>query len=144
MKKTMANLSSKLIKLHRDLLFFQAELAEKADDRQYTPYDLLSLSIHDVRFEWLRKFSELITQIDMITDDKENKPFDLQSIINETKNLVEGQASDISTNYNLALKGNPEIILKQLEAKKALAELEPFVQTLHEAHTENEKKKYQL
>lgn len=143
MKKSLSNLSSKLIKLHRDLLFFQAALAEKEDDRQYSPYDLLTLSIHDARFEWLRRFSELITQIDMITDDKESKPFDLQAIIDQTKNLIDGEASDISANYKLALSGNPELILKQVEAKKALSALEPFIQTLHESHTANEKKKFQ-
>lgn len=143
MKKTLSNVSSKLIKLHRDLLFFQASLAEKEDERQYSPYDLLTLSIHDARFAWLRQFSELITQIDMITDDKEGKPFDLQAIINETKKLIEGEAADVSPNYKLALQANTETIVKQLDVKKALALLEPFTQTLHEAHTENEKKKYQ-
>ena len=143
MKSALSNLSSKLIKLHRDLLFFQAALAEKEDDRQYTPYELLGLSLNDARFEWLRKFSELITQIDTITDDKENRPFDLQAIIDQTKKLIEGNAEDISNNYKLALSGNPELIVKQLDAKKALAALEPFLQTLHESHTANEKKKFQ-
>lgn len=143
MKKTMSNLSSKLIKLHRDLLFFQASLVEKADERQYTPYDLLALSLNDSRFEWLRKFSELIIQIDTITDDKDNAPFDLQLIINETKKLVEDGCKDPTSNYYLALQGNPEIISKQLDVQKAIADLEPFAKTLHEAHTENEKKKYQ-
>lgn len=143
MKKTLSNVSSKLMKLHRDLLFFQAGLAEKEDERQYSPYDLLSLSIHDPRFEWLRKFSELITQIDMITDDKENKPFDLQAIIDETKKTIDADAADASPNYKIALMGNTETIGKYFEVKKALALLEPFQQNLHEAHTDNEKKKYQ-
>lgn len=124
MKKELSNLSSKLLKLHRDLLFYQAGIAERMDEKKYTPYELLTLSIHDSRFEWLRKFSELITQIDIITDDKENKVYNLQPLIQEAKSLVNGDAADISTNYKLAILENPEIALKQMEVKKALAALD--------------------
>ena len=142
MKTKLSELSSALIKFHRELLFFQVSLAEDTDQRKYTPYELLGLSLNDPRFAWLRKFSELITQIDTITDDKENTPFDARAIFDEAQTLILGENSGISEQYNLALKTEPSLIVKLLDVKKALAAIEPDVKSLHEAHLENQKKKY--
>ncbi|MFZ3230654.1 MAG: hypothetical protein WA160_10655 [Pseudobdellovibrio sp.] len=143
MKSKLSEISSNLIKLHRDLIFYQASLVEKEDQRQYSPYELLPLVIHDPRFEWLRRFSELITQIDMITDDKENKPFDLQAIIDEINKIIDADSAKASPNYKLALLGSTETIGKYFEVKKSLTSLEAMQPSFHEAHTDNEKKKHQ-
>lgn len=144
MKSELAALSSALLKFHKELLFFQVSLAEKSDQRKFTPYELLGLSLNDSRFQWLRKFSELITQIDTITDDKENKPFDGRAIFDEATKLISGENSGIAKEYNLAIKTEPTLITKLLEVKRTLAEIEPLVKSLHEAHVENQKKKHNL
>lgn len=127
MKTELTVLSSALIKLHRELLFFQVSLAENKDQRKYSPYELLGLSLNDARFAWLRKFSELITQIDTITDDKENKSFDGLAIYDETTKLISGQDSGIFEQYDLAMKTEPSLMTKLLDVKKALKALEPLV-----------------
>ena len=86
MKLLLSNLSSALLKFHRGLLVYQTDLVEKIDERKYLPYDLLNLSLNDARFSWLRKFSEIIVQIDTIVDDKKNTPFDAASIVTAVKN----------------------------------------------------------
>ena len=127
MKTELTVLSSALIKLHRELLFFQVSLAENKDQRKYSPYELLGLSLNDARFTWLRKFSELITQIDTITDDKVNKSFDGLAIFDETTKLISGQDSGIFEQYDLAMKTEPSLMTKLLDVKKALKALEPLV-----------------
>ncbi len=131
MKAQLSSLSSALIKFHRELLFFQASIAERQDERQYTPYELLGLSLNDPRFLWLRKFSELITKIDTITDDKENKPFNGQALYDEALHLISGDSSGISEQYNLAMKTEPTLMIKLLEVKKSLAALAPLVNISH-------------
>ena len=131
MKIELTALSSALIKFHRELLFFQVSLAESKDERKYSPYELLGLSLNDPRFAWLRKFSELITQIDAITDDKENKPFEGQAIYDETVKLISGKDSGIFEQYDLALKTEPSLMIKLLDVKKALKKLEPLVKISH-------------
>ena len=131
MKIELSALSSALIKFHRELLFFQVSLAEATDARKYSPYELLGLSLNDPRFAWLRKFSELITQIDTITDDKENKPFDGLKIYDEAAKLISGQDSGIFEQYDLAMKTEPSLMIKLLDVKKSLKALEPLVKTSH-------------
>ena len=131
MKPQLTALSSALLKFHKELLFFQVSLAEKKDQRKYTPYELLGLSLNDPRFSWLRKFSELIIQIDTITDDKENKPFDARAIYDETLLLINGQIPGVSEQYDFAMKTEPTLITKLIEVKKTLASLEPFIKISH-------------
>lgn len=131
MKTELSALSSALIKFHRELLFFQVSLAENTDERKYTPYELLGLSLNDPRFAWLRKFSELISQIDTITDDKENKPFDGLAIYDETLKLISGKDSGIFEQYDLAMKTEPSMMIKLLDVKKCVKALEPLVKVSH-------------
>ncbi len=131
MKPQLTTLSSALIKFHRELLFFQASIAEHQDKRTYTPYELLGLSLNDPRFVWLRKFSELIMKIDTVTDDKEHKPFDGRALYDEALHLISGDSSSISEQYNLAMKTEPTLIIKLIEIKKALAALAPLIKIAH-------------
>lgn len=132
MKPQLAKLSSALLEIHRELLLFQASLAEKADNRHYTPYELLNLSLNDPRFVWLKKFSELIIKIDIIVDDKENKPYDPFEIFTEVSALITGESSGISEVYNKAMNSDISLMASLDKVKKALAEVEKTLkQTLN-------------
>ncbi|MBC7740916.1 MAG: hypothetical protein H7061_01885 [Bdellovibrionaceae bacterium] len=120
-KPLLAELSSAFLNFHRELLFSQAALVEKSEGRQYQPYELLNLSLNDERFVWLKNFSDLILKIDIITDDKENKPYDAQAIVTEIKNLITGQSSP---DYNRAIKADTTLMLSLGEVRKALTKLE--------------------
>ncbi|MBC7419848.1 MAG: hypothetical protein H7328_03885 [Bdellovibrio sp.] len=122
MKPLLSKTSSALLKFHRELLLFQTTLAEKSDNRKYTPYELLHLSLNDARFNWLRKFSELIIQIDIITDDKENKPFDAHAIVKEIKILISNGSQN--EDFNFALKSDTSLMLSLGGVRAAISELE--------------------
>lgn len=130
MKAALTLLSSKLLKFHRDLLMFQAGLAEKEDGRKYTPYELLGLSLNDPRFDWLRRFSELIIQIDTALDDKENKSINATAFYYEALKLTSGDDEGTHAHFKLAVESNPAIAEKQAEVRTALSLLKPFLQTL--------------
>ena len=122
MKPLLSSLSSALLKFHRGLLVYQTDLVEKADERKYLPYDLLNLSLNDPRFSWLRKFSEIIVQIDTIVDDKKNNPFDSAAIVTTVKKLVslDGQTNEML----LALKADSSIMIPLGEVRKCILALE--------------------
>ncbi|OFZ30041.1 MAG: hypothetical protein A2622_09300 [Bdellovibrionales bacterium RIFCSPHIGHO2_01_FULL_40_29] len=126
MKPILRDLSLALVKFHRGLLLFQAELAEKQDGRKYPPYELLNLSLNDPRFMWLRQFSELIIQIDTIVDDKKNTPFDASAINAAVKNLVR---LDAEHSHGLlgAIKADSSIMLPLGELRKAMLALETAI-----------------
>ncbi len=88
----------------------------------------MHLSLNDARFNWLRKFSEIIIQIDIITDDKENKPFDPQAIAKEVKNLI--TASDDNPDFNFAMKSDTSLMLSLGGVRTALAELDKSLKSL--------------
>ncbi len=121
MKNLLSQLSLALLKFHRELLLFQTGLVEKSDNRKYTPYELLHLSLNDPRFNWLRKFSEIIIQIDIITDDKENKPFDAHAILREVKNLVSGESNE---EFSFAMKADTSLMLSFGAVRGAINALE--------------------
>lgn len=127
MKLLLAHLATTLLKLHRELLQYQAQLASKEDGRQYTPYDLLKLSISDLRFDWLRKYSDLIIQIDIITDDKKNTPFDALAVVNLVKKAIAIDQNQ-SPDFLRALKTESSFMLSLGLVRKALMDVEKALQ----------------
>lgn len=127
MKLLLAHLGTTLLKLHRELLQYQAQLAAKEDQREYTAYDLLKLSINDPRFAWLRKYSDLIIQIDIITDDKKNTPFDAHALAASVKKAI-AIDQDQSEDFVRALKSESAFMLSLGLVRKALMDVEAALQ----------------
>ncbi|MBC7753306.1 MAG: hypothetical protein H7Z71_03645 [Moraxellaceae bacterium] len=123
MKLLLAHLATTLLKFHRELLQYQAQLASKEDHREYTSYDLLKLSISDPRFDWLRKYSDLIIQIDIITDDKKNTPFDAAAIAVAVKKAI-AIDQDQSPEFLRALKTESSFMVNLGLVRKALIDVE--------------------
>jgi hypothetical protein len=121
MKIQLSNLSKELLKFHRELLQYQTELAEKSDTIKYTSYDLLKLSMTDTRFAWLKKFSELIIQIDIICDDKKNTPFDGLALLDQAKNLINLSHPD-NEDLKKALRSETSLMLSLGLLRKAISD----------------------
>lgn len=124
MKALLSDLSSALLKFHRGLLVYQTDLVEKVDGRKYLPYDLLNLSLNDSRFSWLRKFSDLIVQIDTIVDDKKNTPFDAFSILTAAKKIVSLDSASEKNEMLLALQADSSIMIPLGQVRKCILALE--------------------
>ncbi len=124
MKPLLSSLSLALLTFHRELLFVQTAMVEKSDHRQYTPYELLNLSLNDPRFAWLKKFSEQIIEIDIITDDKENKPYNAHLIHMNVKTLISPDGPGASPEYTAALKSDLSLMVSLNAVRKALAALD--------------------
>lgn len=124
MKPLLIDLSSALLKFHRGLLSFQTGQAEEIDGRKYAPYDLLHLSLNDPRFAWLRKFSELIVQIDTIVDDKKDLPYDAAAILHAVKKLVTLDESTDVKELLAALTADSSIMIPLGQVRQQLLALE--------------------
>ena len=128
MKLVLADLGTTLLKFHRELLQHQAQLAAEEDQREYTAYDLLKLSINDPRFAWLRQFSDLIIQIDIITDNKKNTPFDAVAITNKVKKAI-AIDPDQTEDFIKALKTEAQLMLSLGLVRKAIKAIENAIET---------------
>ena len=127
MKLLLAHLGTTLMKLHRELLQYQAQLASKEDQREYTTYDLLKLSINDPRFAWLRHYSNLIIQIDIITDDKKNTPYDAHAMASKVKKAIAIDQNQ-SEEFIRALKTESAFMISLGLVRKALMDVENALQ----------------
>lgn len=63
-----------LLRIHKSLIDFQKLVLEASERRTYTPYDMLQFAFHHPEFEWLRKVSTIMADMDESTSDKKNPP----------------------------------------------------------------------
>lgn len=123
MKLLLAHLGTTLLKFHRELLQTQKNLVEKEDNKSYSPYELLNLSLNDSRFSWLKQFSDLIIQIDTIVDDKKNTPFDASAIANSVRAVLSPE-NLITKEFRTALSIDSSLMLSLGHVRLALSELD--------------------
>lgn len=143
MKQELLNLSIKLRSLHKDLLLFQTRKVEEVDERRLSAYDILHLSIHDPRYDWLRKLSTLMAQIDHLIHSEEGiEILDSACIYDEATRLFKNEYPEFSEHYSHAMSQDPHLIVKQAEVLAALKEIQPQIRNIHEMHVENERIKF--
>lgn len=144
MTEILANLSSKLRALHKDLLRIQVYKVEEIDQCRYGAYQVLHLSIHDSHFDWLRILSSLITQIDhRVHNEEAIEILDAHCLFDETTRLFHGEYPQFSKPYKEALDLEPHLYMKQAEVLSALEDLRPYAKNMHEMHSENESHKFE-
>lgn len=111
-QQSFSNLHQHLYGLHKSLLQVQSQEMEKILDKKLGPFDLWHLSLNDENFVWLRKISEIIVEMDELSEAKEQDPTLYTKIKTDLKNLffpdVKGQ-SDFDTRLTAALEKEPQI-----------------------------------
>lgn len=96
-----------LLRVHKSLLDFQKLVIEALEQKRYSPYDTLQLAINHPDFEWLRKISKIMAEMDERTSDKEN-PCDEKSLKDFARRLNEifsetSQDTDFKNKLKIAL-----------------------------------------
>ena len=113
-----------LLRLHKLLVDIERENYEKING-QISSGQFLSLLLNDQNFEWLRKFSTLIVEIDEMFDlDDGFAPNMIEKHLSAMNELLNLSASDNNFNekYKNYLQTNTEVAGKHGELKKLLVE----------------------
>jgi hypothetical protein len=112
-----------LLRLHKLLVDSEREnyenLAGKVSSGQF-----LNLLINDQNFEWLRKFSTLIVEIDEMLDLDDGFSEDMiQAHLNRMRELLDLKSFDKNFNerYKSHLHSNTQVLEKHGELKKLLS-----------------------
>lgn len=129
LKRSLQDLSTALQELHRDLLMSEARAYQTETGKQLNPYELLSASLHDPRFSWLRQMSAAIVHIDTIVDEVTNLTAkDANEIANEVLALIEKPSEfrnqEFWNKYTPHLN-NPDTIMRHAKVKGILDGLKP-------------------
>jgi hypothetical protein len=117
-----------LLKVHKLLLDLERLGYERARGKISNSYEFLQLVLKDPWFEWLRRLSELIVQIDESLDavgsDTPPTEEDASALISRARVLLTPAetGSEFQKNYFLALQQSPDVVLLHAQVTKLLGE----------------------
>lgn len=115
----IATLRSALLVLHRELLAAQQAQAERFGGR-LSAGELLQAATEDLRFDWLRTLSQLISELD---DAGLEGPGGVMDVANHVRALLAppDPASAFGTRYLQALQDHPGVVLAHRSVTAALS-----------------------
>ncbi len=127
-RDNLKELRQGLLKVHKLLLDLERLGYERARGKISNSYEFLQLVLKDPWFEWLRRLSELIVQIDETLDavdsDKPLTEEDESALISRARVLLTPAetGSEFQKNYFLALQQSPDVVLLHAQVTKLLGE----------------------
>ena len=127
-RDNLKELRQGLLKVHKLLLDLERRGYERARGKISNSYEFLQLVLKDPWFEWLRRLSELIVQIDETLDSVDSdKPLteeDASALIARSRVLLTPAetGSEFQKNYFLALQQSPDVVLLHAQVMKVLGE----------------------
>ena len=127
-RDNLKELRQGLLKVHKLLLDLERMGYERARGKISNSYEFLQLVLKDPWFEWLRRLSELIVQIDETLDavdsDKPLTEEDASALISRSRVLLTPAetGSEFQKNYFLALQQSPDVVLLHAQVTKLLGE----------------------
>ena len=127
-RDNLKELRQGLLKVHKLLLDLERMGYERARGKISNSYEFLQLVLKDPWFEWLRRLSELIVQIDETLDavdsDKPLTEEDASALISRARVLLTPAetGSEFQKNYFLSLQQSPDVVLLHAQVTKLLGE----------------------
>jgi hypothetical protein len=122
-RQRLLDLHGALLRLHKELLDSERVAYEQIHGRIPSSGAFLQLVIHDAWFAWLRAISELIVQIDELTDAKDPvKPGDANRILEQTRRLLvpSQNGEGFAKRYYDVLQRDPGIVIDHAETLRVL------------------------
>jgi hypothetical protein len=125
-RDNLKELRQGLLKIHKLLLDLERMGYERARGKISNSYEFLQLVLKDPWFEWLRRLSELIVQIDETLDavgsDTPPTEEDASALISRARVLLTPAetGSEFQKNYFLALQQSPDVVLLHAQVTKLL------------------------
>ena len=119
------NLFRLLLRVHKSLIDSQKLVLEALEQKTFSPYEILRLAFNHPDFEWLRKISTVMAEIDESNSDKENPP-DENRLKDFTRRLNEvfsesSQDADFKNRLNIALARDAKLSNEVSELRSILA-----------------------
>ena len=124
-RKRLLEVHRGLLRLHKQLLDSERAAYEQIHGRIQSPGAFLQLVINDPWFSWLRAMSELIVQIDELTDAKEPvQAGDANRILEQSRKLLapDETGEGFAKRYFDALQRDPGVVMSHRETLEILRE----------------------
>jgi len=132
-RRTLRDLRTSLLQLHKTLLDWERTAYERANGRT-SPGELLKALTSDPHFAWLRPVSELIVRMDLMLDADPDDAGggDVQMVIAQTQALLvaDEHGTPYARRYYTALQEHPDAIFAHRQVTSVLKK-NPAKETLH-------------
>jgi hypothetical protein len=111
-----------LLRLHKCLLDYEKASYEAANKRAVTPGELVRLAMSDPWFDWLRRISETIVQMDALTEDDAARMDDGIAVLQKARGFFRpsGEPTEFQSRYRAALQKDPGSVLAHIEVQRTL------------------------
>lgn len=122
-KEQLRSVRGVLLSLHKTLLDFEREAYERERGKINNSYEFLNLVMSDPWFEWLRRLSELIVEMDELLAPRESPQESTGlALISQSRMLLTPlEAGDeFQRKYFGAMQESPEVVLAHAEFAKVL------------------------
>ncbi len=126
-RRLLARLRDALVPLHRTLLDWERVAYERVHGRT-APAELLTATMTDPQFAWLRPLSSLIVRIDALLEPAAmDQPADVSILVGEARALVSPDETGppYAQRYHEALQQVPDVVFAHRRVTTVLREVEP-------------------
>lgn len=121
--KRLKDVRTALLRVHKILLEHERTGYERTHGKIDNSYEYLNLVMHNPRFAWLRKLSELIVQIDELIDARESSSESTaRALVEQARMLLTPNEAgpEFQQKYFASVQQSPEVVLAHAEFAKAL------------------------
>lgn len=121
--ESLAELREALLRLHKALIESERAGYEKTFGKIASPYQFWQLLTNDPWFAWLRPVSQLIAEMDEMSDDKVAlTTVGVNRLSARVKSLLVAVAGDngFSGHYDEALQRDPDVVFAHADVAKCL------------------------
>ncbi len=121
-KRTLQQLRTALLDLHKLLLAHQQAKYEKKNGRVPSPGVLFKLVTLDPRFEWFRELSEVVVGLDQMLEQEQIESKQVNSFFKYTQKLLmpNKAGTKFSKEYFAAIQNSPAVALQHAYITKLL------------------------
>ena len=123
-RETLLAIRDLLLEQHKYLLDREKEVYEQANEPLASPNEYFNLVLNDPQFEWLRRMSGVIVEIDEALSRRSTADSTAaDSLIAEVKLLLvrKEDGDDYQRRYWQSLQDNPDVIITHVKLDRLLA-----------------------
>ncbi len=124
-RETLQSTRDLLLELHKHLLDRERDQYEQANGKLASPNEYLNLVLNNAQFEWLRRMSGMIVQIDEALSRKSTADAAAaDSLIAEVKHLLirDENGDEYQKKYETAIQDSPDVVITHVKLQRILAQ----------------------
>jgi hypothetical protein len=122
-RETLKTLRVALLDLHKALLDLEKEYYEKEFGEIKSPGEYLQLVINHPQFDWLKKLSGIIVEMDELLSPRSKQgPDEATSAVATVKELLilDEHGTDYQKRYWAAVQESPDVLIEHVKATRLL------------------------